>query len=438
MRILLLTHGFNSLAQRVFAELRADGHAVSVEYDIADSVTEEAVALWQPELLIAPYLKRRIPRSVWPRVPCLVVHPGPPGDRGPAALDWAILDGAREWGVTVLQATDDYDAGPLWATQKFAMRPGTKSSLYRREVTAAAVRALRAAIARGAPLPQQDAMLATGPLRAAPAAAFRSLNWSRMDTPTLLRLAAAADGHPGARDVLFGEPVRVFDLHAASGDALACAESGSPGDIVGRRGPALLRRTVDGAVWIGQVRRDMVAPSRPALKLAATHAFAQSARDLFEMDVPLMRENTEWDELRYEEFGPEGARVGWFEFEFHNGAFDERQSGRLRDALRSLRARPVQVLVLAGGAEFFSNGIHLHHIEAAADIPGDGVAEASWRAIQAIDDAVLEILTLTDRLTIAALRGNAGAGGCFVALAADEVWAHGGVILNPHYKNMGN
>ena len=35
-------------------------------------------------------------------------------------------------------------------------------------------------------------------------------------------------------------------------------------------------------------------------------------------------------------------------------------------------------------------------------------------------------------------RGNAGAGGCFLALAADQVWAHGGVVLNPHYKNMGN
>ena len=37
----------------------------------------------------------------------------------------------------------------------------------------------------------------------------------------------------------------------------------------------------------------------------------------------------------------------------------------------------------------------------------------------AIDDVALEILTLTDRITVAALQGNAGAGGCFLALAAD-------------------
>ncbi len=48
LRILLLTHSFNGLAQRLFAELGTDGHAVSVEFDIADSVTEEAVALLRP------------------------------------------------------------------------------------------------------------------------------------------------------------------------------------------------------------------------------------------------------------------------------------------------------------------------------------------------------------------------------------------------------
>jgi putative two-component system hydrogenase maturation factor HypX/HoxX len=90
MRILVLTHSFNSLTQRLFDALVADGHDLSVEFDIADSVTEEAVALFQPDLLLAPFLKRAIPESVWSRLPCLIVHPGIVGDRGPSALDWAI------------------------------------------------------------------------------------------------------------------------------------------------------------------------------------------------------------------------------------------------------------------------------------------------------------------------------------------------------------
>jgi len=42
------------------------------------------------------------------------------------------------------------------------------------------------------------------------------------------------------------------------------------------------------------------------------------------------------------------------------------------------------------------------------------------------------------RLVISALRGGAGAGGVFLALAADEVWACENIVLNPHYKDMGN
>jgi putative two-component system hydrogenase maturation factor HypX/HoxX len=115
-----------------------------------------------------------------------------------------------------------------------------------------------------------------------------------------------------------------------------------------------------------------------------------------------------------------------------------RQCERLRDALRHAKARDTQVLVLLGGADFFSNGIHLNAIEAAAQAPGDSAADASMRNIEAMDDVALEILQTTDRLTVSLLRGNAGAGGVFLALAADEVWAHAGVVLNPHYKNMGN
>ena len=95
------------------------------------------------ELILAPFLKRAIPASVWQQHLCLVVHPGPPGDRGPSALDWAILRGATAWGVTVLQANAEWDAGPVWASALFPMRAARKSSLYRNEVTEAAVIAVR-------------------------------------------------------------------------------------------------------------------------------------------------------------------------------------------------------------------------------------------------------------------------------------------------------
>ena len=87
MRILFLTHAFNSLTQRLYDELTQDGHEVSVEFDINDRVTEEAVALWQPELIVAPFLKRRIPDSGVAAAP---LHRRPPRHRRATA-------GRRRW-----------------------------------------------------------------------------------------------------------------------------------------------------------------------------------------------------------------------------------------------------------------------------------------------------------------------------------------------------
>lgn len=446
MKLLLLCHAFNGLTQRLHCALREAGHAVTVELDIADAVTEEAVALADPDLVVAPFLKRRIPESVWSVRPCLVVHPGPPGDRGPAALDWAVLRGDREGGVTVLQATGEFDAGPVWAFRRFPIRSGaSKASLYRHEVTEAAIDAVLEALSRwqpGAPGPTNLPVLPPPPAwgggwQGPVPQDLRAVDWMHDGTATVLRKIRSADGHPGVADALFGRPCRLHDAHAATPATLQRAQPGAPGDVLASRGPALLRRTVDGGVWIGHVRAEPP-PGEPALKLAATQAFSAECAGLPTLDVPLMREAGEWDELRYEETGPTDARVGWLSFDFHNGAMSTRQCERLRDALRFARARETRVLVLEGGTDFFSNGIHLHDIEAAAQMPGDSAADASWRNIHAIDDVVLELLTMTDRLTVALLRGNAGAGGCWLAFAADRVWAQDGIVLNPHYKNMGN
>ena len=108
------------------------------------------------------------------------------------------------------------------------------------------------------------------------------------------------------------------------------------------------------------------------------------------------------------------------------------QCHRLRDAFLHARSRPTRVIVLLGGPDFWSNGIHLNVIEASAD-----PAAESWRNINAIDDLIFEILNTMSHLVIAGLRGNAGAGGAMLALAADHVYARSGVVLNPHYRSMG-
>jgi putative two-component system protein, hydrogenase maturation factor HypX/HoxX len=108
------------------------------------------------------------------------------------------------------------------------------------------------------------------------------------------------------------------------------------------------------------------------------------------------------------------------------------QCRRLLAAYRHAQSRPVRVIVLGSPRDFFGNGIHLNVIEAA-----DDPAAESWRNINAIDDLVEAILTTAGKLTVAALAGNAAAGGLMLALAADHVWCRAGAVLNPHYRLMG-
>jgi len=428
MRILLLTHAFNSLTQRLGAELRQLGHDISVEYDIADTVTEEAVALFRPDLIVAPYLRRAIPASIWSRQVCLIVHPGIVGDRGPSALDWAIADGVAEWGVTVLQAEAEMDAGPVWASARFALRWAKKSSIYRNEVTQAATQAVLQAVQRFASdhyLPQPLATLpeVRGRLRPLMQQQDRRLDWARDDTATVLRKIHAADGFPGLADRLFGEPCHLFDAWPEA------TLRGTAGSVMGRRETAVLRATVDGAVWIGHVKRS------DSIKLPAVLAFASESAALPELTLDgwWRADAPTWQDIAYQEQGS----VGFLHFEFYNGAMSTAQCVRLRGALAWAKQRPTKVLLLMGGADFWSNGIHLNVIEAAS-LGAGSAADESWCNINAMNDLALELINTEAQLTVAALGGNTGAGGCFLARAADLVWAREAVILNPHYKNMGN
>src|SRR4029453_6658918 len=111
MPILFLASAHNSLSQRAWIALTELGHDVEVAVVDSGAAMEGAVAAHRPDPRVVPMLKKLIPESVWSTHRCLVVHPGPPGDRGPSSLDWAIELGAAEWGVTVLEADGDFDGG---------------------------------------------------------------------------------------------------------------------------------------------------------------------------------------------------------------------------------------------------------------------------------------------------------------------------------------
>ncbi|MFC8454386.1 hydrogenase maturation protein [Kitasatospora sp. NPDC057223] len=431
MRILLIAGAFNSLTQRVHTELREQGHTVAVELALGDELVRAAVARTDPELVICPMLTRAIPEDVWSTRTVLIVHPGPKGDRGPSSLDWAIHEDAEQWGVTVLQAVGEMDAGDIWASVDFTVQPCGKSDLYRGEVADAAVEAVLLAVRRFAsalftpePLDYQRPDV-RGSLRPYHAQEFRRIDWTADDTATVLRKLRSADSQPGVLDELYG---REYFLHG--GHPEDRLRGSVPGKVIATRDGAICRATTDGAVWIPQLRPRRTPGGPATFKLPAATVLREQLTAVREIPVaPADAAGREtWAEIRYREEG--GA--GFLEFAFPSGAMSTDQCRRLLAAYREAAERPTSVLVLGPGRDFFSNGIHLNVIEGAS-FP----ALESWDNINAMDDLVEAVLTTTDKVTVSAVAGNAAAGGLMLAIAADEVWCRDSAVLNPHYRLMG-
>ncbi len=429
MRILFLVTAYNSLTQRAHVELAARGHEVSIELAVNDDVMVEAVELYQPDLIIAPMLKKAVPEKIWQHHLCIIIHPGIKGDRGPSSLDWAIMTNTDYWGVSALQATTEWDAGDIWSSFNFQMPPSSKSSLYRTEVTEAAIMAILQTIERFkngnfVPEPldysQEDVQ---GCLRPYMKQDVRAIDWASDSVSSILRKIRSADSQPGVLDTIYTEEYYLYGAHEE--DTL----KGSPGEIIAQRNGAICRAAVDGAVWISHLKRKKQG-SQSFFKLPAAMVLGDRLKNVPESSLPLKvpADSRTYKEIWYEEKN----NVGYLHFDFYNGAMATDQCNRLRDAFLDACTRQTKVIVLMGGQDFWSNGIHLNVIEAAQDR-----AEESWRNINAIDDLVHAILTTNTHLVIAAMQGNAAAGGVMLALAADKVYARKGVVLNPHYKRMG-
>lgn len=427
MRVLFLTTAHNCLSQRAYVELTDNGHEVKVHLYMGEEEMILTVEEYQPHLILAPFLKKIIPEEIWRHYTCLIVHPGIKGDRGPSSLDWTILKGEKEWGVTLLQANQEKDGGDIWSSHPFKMRPASKSSLYRREVTDMAIKGLLEAIERfekGAFIPEPldySKPDVKGTLHPPMKQMHRKIDWSE-PTEAIARKIRSGDSQPGVSDTLYGEEYYLYGAHEE--DAL----KGDPGEIIAWRDGAICRATGDGAIWITHLKRkdkDCFDIKLPAVRVLRDKlsGIPESA-----LSIEKAYAGRTFREIWYEEKN----EIGYLHFDFYNGAMSTNQCIKLKDAFIQTRKKKTRVIVLMGGSDFWSNGIHLNVIEAA-----ENPTDESWHNINAMNDLIREVICTDSHLVISAMQGNAAAGGLKLALAADCVFAREGIVLNPHYKRMG-
>ncbi|QOP46785.1 enoyl-CoA hydratase-related protein [Sulfurimonas paralvinellae] len=411
MKITLLVSTFNSLSQLVYTYLCERGDIVDVVYANSASRDEE-IESFSPEIILSPYLRDYIPKSIYENYPTYIFHPGPLGDRGAYSLENAL--GKKEWGVVILKANALFDGGDIYVQKNFEVRNTYKASLYRNEVLSsyASVLDLFFENVIANKKEQQDVSLA---LNKDP---NYQIDWDNDTTEEIVKKVYTYDSFPGIEDEILGLKVRLYG--AWKEERL---RGNFPKEIVAKRDGAICLSTIDGAIWITHLKEET------KFKLPATYVLKDRLKGVKEERLPLIFDKSY--KTFYEISCNIKDEIAYLHFNFHNGAFSSDKCMKLKYAFEYIKTE-AKVVVLMGGQDFFSNGIHLNLLEDSKKNGEDG-----WSNINAMNDLVKSILFADDVVTVASLHKNAGAGGVFLALACDYVIADEIVILNPHYKTLG-
>ncbi|UFH60777.1 formyltransferase family protein [Sulfurovum mangrovi] len=274
MKILLMCSVFNSLTQAVYTVLIDKGHQVSVAYAISEVQMLTEIEDFEPEFILCPFLKRYLPESIYDNYPTFIVHPGPIGDRGPNALEYALQNHTKEWGVVIVKANKLYDGGDIYAQKNFKVRETSKASLYRQEIVRTTLQALEAFFTNLKNNEVTPQIL--NPIHEHFNQLKRSIDWLKDDTDTIIRKIHISDSFPGVLDEIMGVSCYLFGVHKE--DKLR----GSPKEILAKRNGAICLGTIDSAVWISHLKEV------GGFKLPATYVLKDKLIGIKEDRLPLL------------------------------------------------------------------------------------------------------------------------------------------------------
>ena len=278
MRIILI--GQAAFAEKVLDGLLARGHDVAAVYCPPDHgarpdpvkarALAASLAVRQHKSLKAPEVQREfaaygadlgvlayvtqiVPPPVFeaPRLGSICFHPSLlPRYRGGSAINWQIIKGETETGVSVFWVDPGIDTGPVLVQKTAPIGPDdTAASLYYNTLFPIGVEAVLEAVqlvaAGEAPRVAQDETMATyDPLCRDEHA---QIDWSG-PLREVYNLVRGCDPQPGAYTMVDGIPLRLYDARAVFGG------TGRPGVVERVTPEGLVIGLRDGALHVRRVR----------------------------------------------------------------------------------------------------------------------------------------------------------------------------------------
>lgn len=225
----------------------------------------EAFRALAPDVAVVVAYGKILPQAVLdvPRNGCLNVHGSLlPRYRGAAPIQWSLIRGEAEAGVTIMRLDAGMDTGPmlLWhklrvADDETAGTLAPKLAVLGAELMLVALERLKAGALREQP--QDEAQATYAPMLKKEDG---RLDWSR-PAADVRNLVRGVDPWPGAVTTLDGEPLKLWGARLAEG-------SGAPGQVLGVDREGLIVACGQGAVAFAEAQL----PGRKRLPVQALTA----------------------------------------------------------------------------------------------------------------------------------------------------------------------
>lgn len=170
-----------------------------------------------------------------------------PKYRGASAMNWAIINGEEETGVTIHYIDEGVDTGDIILQEKVEIGPeDTMGSLYFNKLYPLGIKLMKEAVGQirqgtVSAMPQDESQASYQPIIKI---SDVTIAWQK-STTSILNLIRGASPSPGARTFFQGQKLKVFDGQKADGLV------GRPGEILDINGGQGFKiKTGDGAIVV--------------------------------------------------------------------------------------------------------------------------------------------------------------------------------------------
>ncbi|MBI4218680.1 MAG: methionyl-tRNA formyltransferase [Chloroflexi bacterium] len=230
----------------------------------------EAFRALQPDLCVMAYVTDIVPEEMlfFPRLGTIQYHPSLlPRHRGPSSINWPIIQGETQTGLTIFWPDRGLDTGPILLQKTVEIGPDdTLASLYFNRLFPLGVQAILESLdlvrAGRAPKIPQDESKATyeGWCNAEQA----KIDWS-MSADQVYNLIRGCNPQPGAHTTYQGQKLAIFDSQK-----ITSRGKPGPGTITNISDAGLEVAAKGGAILVKRVQP-------PASKKIPAHEFASAS-----------------------------------------------------------------------------------------------------------------------------------------------------------------